>query len=357
MKIFFKLNHPAHYHLFKNIIKKLKSNGNSVIIAIKNKDILRELLDINNIQYINIVQPQTRKAKNKFSVIKANALEIFQQDLNLYKILRKESPDILMGTDIAIAHTGWLLGIPSYIFNEDDISVNKLFCYFTYPFAKYIVAPGVCDVGRFINKKIAYNGYQKLAYLHPNHFVPDINIVKKYVDPDEKFYLLRLVNFTAGHDIEGNHGGITSEIMDKIIKLLSENGRVFITSEGELDSKYQDYMLKINPTDIHHILSFAELFISDSQSMTVEAAMLGTPSIRFNSFAGKISVLNEIETRYELSIGISNQYPQKLLETIQELLNNKNLRKEISERREFMLSEKIDVTEFTLNLIKNRRGV
>ena len=30
----------------------------------------------------------------------------------------------------------------------------------------------------------------------------------------------------------------------------------------------------------HHILNFAEMLISDSQSMSVEAAMIGTPSIK-----------------------------------------------------------------------------
>lgn len=352
MKILVKLNHPAHYHLFKYIIRKFRNNGHQVIITIRNKDILRDLLELNNEEYIPIIEPQTRKAKNKLSVIKANLIEIIKQDIYLYKILKKEKPDILIGTDIAIAHTGWLLGIPSYIFNEDDLPVNKLFCYFSYPFAKYILSPKVCDVGKYHYKKIEYEGYQKLAYLHPNYFTPDENIVRKYIDPDKKYFLLRLVNFTAGHDIEGKHGGITIELINDIVNKLSKKGRVFITSEGELNPLFKDYRLDINPVDIHHILSYAELFISDSQSMTVEAAMLGTPSIRFNSFVGKISVLNEIESRYKLSVGIRNDSPQKLMETINKFLQNKNMKKEVKERQSVMLSEKTDLTEFVFNLIQ-----
>jgi len=34
--------------------------------------------------------------------------------------------------------------------------------------------------------------------------------------------------------------------------------------------------------------------------MTSEAAMLGTPSLKLNSFAGKLSVPNELEQKYQL---------------------------------------------------------
>lgn len=354
MRVLVKLNHPAHFHLFKILIKKLRENGDHVIIVIKNKDILKELLDLNNESYLAPVQPFNRKVGNKFSIIKANLLEIILQDFNLYKIVLKEKPDVMIGTDTSIAHLGSLLRIPSYVLNEDDYQVNKLFCSFTYPFATYIVSPKVCDVGNYKSKKIEYDGYQKLAYLHPEVFNPDLAIVKKYFAADHKYFLLRLVSFSAGHDIEKSHSGLNKGLLLELINILSEKGKVFITSEKKLIPEFEDSKLKINPNDIHHVLAFSELFISDSQSMTVEAAMLGVPSVRFNSFVGKISVLNEIECRYKLSVGIDNNRPEELINTIKSMIDNRNLKNEFQEKRDLMLTEKINLTEFMFKLLQQR---
>jgi len=51
---------------------------------------------------------------------------------------------------------------------------------------------------------------------------------------------------------------------------------------------------------MHSLLYYATMFIGDSQTMTSEAAMLGTPSLKLNSFAGKLSVPNELEQKYQL---------------------------------------------------------
>ena len=74
----------------------------------------------------------------------------------------------------------------------------------------------------------------------------------------------------------------------KLVDLNYDVGRIIVK---QLPEGFQKYSLSINENDIHHVLYFADLFIGDSQSMTVEAAMLGTPSIRINNFANKISII------------------------------------------------------------------
>lgn len=99
-------------------------------------------------------------------------------------------------------------------------------------------------------------------------------------------------------------------------------------------------------------MAFATLYIGDSQSMAVEAAMLGVPSLRFNDFVGKkkIGVMEELEHVYGLTYGISSHEPDRLYAKIQELLNyqtpNTTLRSEFQARRQQMLADKIDVTAF-----------
>lgn len=352
MKLLIALNHPAHYYLFKFMAKELEKNGHLVKYVIKGKDILEKILVEDKVSYTRLINRKKRK-KNLFSILKNLGIEMIRQDYNLLKFLDTFYPDIMIGTDISISHIGKLKGIPSVIFNEDDIEINKLFCYSTYPFASHIVTPINCNVGHFKIKQIKYDGYQKLAYLHPNWFKPDINIVRKYFSNDNPYFLIRLVSFTAGHDIEKKHCGIGMELMRKIVKILQQKGEVYITSEEKLPSEFSKYELTIDLTDIHHILYFSDLFIGDSQSMIVESAMLGVPSVRFNSFVGKISVLNELEKKYCLTSGIKNNKPELLLETINRLKQTEKLREIYQQRREKMLSEKIDVTSFIVWFIEN----
>ena len=128
---------------------------------------------------------------------------------------------------------------------------------------------------------------------------------------------------------------------------------VYISSEKELSEPYCSYQLA-SPVDlIHHIMDFASFLVCDSQSMAVEAAMLGVPSIRFNDFAGKISVLEELEHKYGLTYGIKTDQPERLFEKINELLAIPNLREEFQFRRQKMLADKIDVTAFLAWFIEN----
>lgn len=346
------MNHPAHFHLFKYFKKILTSKNIDVIVLIKNKDVLRDLLDSEGFDYIEVIEKNEMKISNKFSIIKTNIVELFKEDIELCKIVKREKPDLMFGTDISVAHVGWYYKIPTYVFNEDDYNVNKLFCSFAYPFTKFIVSPIVCNVGKYSNKKIEYDGYQKLSYLHPSKFTPNIDIVRKYLPSRNKYFLLRMVSFTAGHDIEMKHGGITDSLLFELIDILNNRGDVFISSEKELKQNFLKYKLSIDPKDMHHILAFTELFISDSQSMTVEAAMLGAPSVRFNSFVGKINVLNELEQKYKLTFGINKEHPELLIPKVNQLLDNKNLKDQFMDRRNKMLLDKIDLTDFMVSLIK-----
>jgi predicted glycosyltransferase len=90
-----------------------------------------------------------------------------------------------------------------------------------------------------------------------------------------------------------------------------------------MDYKYQ---LKINPSDMHHLLYLSDLLISDSQSMSMEAAMLGTPSIRISDFAGRISVLNELELKFGLTFGYKPNQVKPIIDKIDELLNDLDLK-------------------------------
>jgi uncharacterized protein len=352
MRVLFALNHPAHYYLFKYIEKSLRDKGYETKIVIRDKDILERLLISEGAKYTIINRKRNRK-KNAFSVISKGMLELVQQDINMFKVVRKFKPAFLLGTDIAITHIGKLQGIPSFVFNEDDYEINQIFCKASYPFATYIVAPNYTSVGKHINKKISYNGIQKMAYLNKKYFIPNNEVLNDLgLDEKDSFVIIRLVSLTAGHDIEGKHNGISIETLEKIINILKDKYKIFITSEEKLPDDYMKYQVKIKLNRMHDLMYYSNLFIGDSQTMCAEAGILGTPFIRYNDFVGKIEVLNDLENNYKLGWGIKTSQTDKLYKLLQDFIQSDNVKEEWQKKKEKLFNEKDDLTEMIVNLIQ-----
>ena len=345
MKILFFLGHPAHYHLHKHTICELKHKGHDVTIYIKTKDILEDLLRETDLKYTNIL-PEGRKS-NRAAIL----IGVLKRDWRLLKSLFHNRVDLMLGSEPSLAHIGRILKIPSLIFVEDDVHVIPQFAKLTFPFASPIISPISCELGQWSKKKIAYYGYQKLFYLHPNRFTPELRKISSVIDTETKVFLIRISKLSAYHDF--GICGLDQGLIEKVIRILARHGSVFISSEELLPTEFAKYELKTHPKDIHHVLFYADLLISDSQSMSVEAAMLGTPSIRFSDFSGKIGVLEELEHKYGLTHGIKTIEPDKLLKKTKDLVNTQNLKEQYQKRRERMLRDKIDVTPFMVWFIEN----
>jgi len=345
MKYLFFLGHPAHFHLFKNTIQHLKDNGSEVTILIKKKDILEELLEKAGLQYINTL-PDGRK-DGMIGIIKG----VIRKEKELYRYCKHNRPDLMAGTSAEISHVGKLFGIPSINFSEDDYPLIRSFGLATYPFTDTIMSPVTCDNGRWKNKTVFYHGFHKLAYLHPLRFKPDNEIARRYVSNEKPYYLIRFAKLSAYHD--SGIRGISDRLASELINKLKKYGNVYITSERDLPDELEEYRLKINVLDIHHVLAYADLLIGDSQSMSVEAAMLGTPAIGFSDFSGKIGVLKELEKKYGLVFGIRPDQPEQLLSKVDDLLATNDLRKIFAGRRDAMLGDKIDVTGFFIWFFEN----
>ena len=344
MKVLFYFGHPAQYLFARATIKRLLKKSNfEVRILIKTKDVLEDLLRSDGLAYTNIL-PQER-GKSKFQI----GLSLIRRNFKILPILLQDRPDLMISTDASIAQLGKLLGISSISITEDDYDVIKTLGDLTYPFTNNILCPEVCEVGKWEKKKLGYKGYMKLGYLHPNVFNPNDSIKQKY-RLSEDYVIIRLAKLTAHHDF--GIKGINRDLLHKILKIIQENGmRPYISSEGEIQDNLKEYSLNIDPADMHHILAFSKLLICDSQSMSVEAAMLGVPSIRYSDFTGRISVLEELESVYGLTFGFKVGDETSVINKISEILHTENMSDLFQVKRKKMLSEKIDVTEFLVWLI------
>jgi len=345
MKILFYLNHPAHFHLFKNVISNLNNKNIKTLIVIRKKDVLEDLLKRSGFEYTNITSIERKDSK--FSA----AFGLLKQIIKLSWFCIKKKPTLIIGTPVAVGPVGKLTGTKSINVEEDDAEIIPLHTKIAYPTCNYILAPDVCSVGKWKNKKIEYAGYHELAYLHPNNFSPDKKIISKYSLDNEKYFILRFVKLTAHHD-EGIKG-INKDVALKIISLLQPYGKILITSERKLESELEPYRINIDPSDMHHVMAFASLYIGDSQTMAAEAGVLGIPFIRFNDFVGKIGYLNDLENKYQLGYGIKPGNVNELYERIKQLLETQDLSKKFEEKKIAMLSQKIDVSLFFTWLIEN----
>ena len=295
--------------------------------------------------YINILK-EGRK-NNRISIL----IGVFKRSYRLYKLLKKEKVDMLIGTSVENPIIGSLLKIPAVNLNEDDADVVPLYAKLSYPFSSTILTPVSCDNGRWNKKSIKYESYHELAYLHPNNFNPKKNIVDSYIKEKRPYFLIRFADLGAHHD--SGIAGINTKIAQNIIDILRPYGYIYITSERPLEKELENLRININPIDIHHVLAFAKLFIGDSQTMAAEAAVLGTPFIRINDFAGRIGYLRELEERYHLGYSSSPENKEYIIMQLQKLLELPNLEEIFNNRKDKMLVEKLDFTQYLTNFIEN----
>jgi predicted glycosyltransferase len=330
------MGHPAHYHNFKNCIRILMQRGDEVLVVARGKDVLFDLIDTEGWE---VVKWPARAAGGKFSL----ALNILQREAKLLNLVRKFRPHLMAGTDLGITHVGKLLGIPSVVVNEDDSHAIPLMAKLAFPYATCVLAPNCCDQSPANHKKIGYEGYHELAYLHPNYFKGDRSLLPSEMREADRYFILRFASLHAHHD-EGR-SGIDDVLAHELIELLLPFGKVFITSERELSAELEPFRIPVHPTVIHHAMAFADLYIGDSQTMAAEAAVLGVPSIRFNDFVGELSYLEELEHKYGLTKGIKTDESDVFLATAKEWAENIGLKTLFTERRNAMMNATIDVTE------------
>lgn len=342
MNILIDINHPAHVHLLRNVYTLLTAKGHKVIVVVKEIPSAMRLLNLYAIPYVNI-------GKKDDAVMK-KGLDQLVYDRRLLKLVHEFHIDLGIGSSINIPHVSKLSKMKSIILDDDDDEVEPLFVKFGHPFADTILSPA--GTPRKSKKTIYVNAYHELSYLHPNRFKPDASVLRDAgVEEGEPYFILRFNAFKAHHDV--GVVGLTIENKRRLVDYLKTKGKVFITTERDIDNGFKPYQLTVSPEKAHSLMYYATMFVGDSQTMTSEAAVLGTPAIRCNTFVGRIHYLEEEEHKYGLTYGFRPEQSEEMFEKIDELFFMPNLKEEWQARRQKMLSEKIDYTQFLTWFVEN----
>lgn len=342
MRILTDINHPAHVHLFKNFIWEMQKKGHEFQITARNKECTLDLLKAYNLDHT---------PRRGYKGVIGKTLGMIKIDWKLLKISRKFKPDILVGGvgNCYIAQLSKILQKPSIIFDDTEHTTYQNLL--TFPFANTVCSPS-CFTRDLGKKHVKYSGYHELAYLHPNYFKPNPQVLQELgLRENEKFFILRTVSWDVVDEI--GEKGLDLDTKNKMIKILEKHGKVFISSEDPLPVELEKYKLFTAPEKIHHLLYYASMLICDSGTVSSEAAILGTPVVFISSTT--CGYLEELRNKYGLIHyfnGLGNSQ-EKALEKVKELLKNQNLKKEARKKREQILKDKIDVTEWMITFIEN----
>lgn len=333
MNILIDINHPAHVHLLRNAYAALVERGHQVLVTVKEIPSAMKLMDIYGIPYVNIGK--------KNDVIAKKGLDQLVFDKRMLGLVRRHHIDMGIGSSINIAHVSRLSKMKSVIMDDDDDAVEPLFVKFGHPFADTILTPSA--IRRKSKKAVYVDSYHELAYLHPNRFEPDPAVLREAgLEEGETFFILRFNAFKAHHDVGAE--GLSIENKRRLVDRLKAKGKVLITTERNIDDEFKPYQLLVSPEKAHSLMFYATMFVGDSQTMTSEAAVLGTPAVKCNSFAGRLAVPNELEQKFGLCYSFLPERQEAFFEKIDELLAMPDLKGEWQKRRQKMLAEKIDYT-------------
>jgi len=347
-RVLFSVNHPAQVHLFKHAIWELEAAGCETLVASRDKEMTRDLLDAYDIEYVEL----TAESNGLVEL----GIELARREVSLYRVARRFDPDVIVARlSPPAVHVSTAIGCRNLVYMDTVLrprAVRVLYHGLTLPFVDDICAPPGFDF-RVPRGRSHQAAFQELSYLHPNRFEPKPDRLRRHgVEPENPYSVVRLAGWDAYHDF--GERGLSRGDRDRILDILTSEGDVYITSEGTLPDEYEQYQITVPPHRIHDLLYYADLYIGDSQTMPTEAALLGTPAIRVNSVVGDHDMYNfvELEETYELLFSYSEG--EKAVDRAAQIITERR-DDEWTRRRERLITDAKDVTAEMIDLIHGRK--
>jgi len=339
MRILVDLGHPGHVHFYKHAIGNWRARGHTVLLTARDKDVTLDLLRCYGLDHH--VLSRVRQGLHGL------AIEFAQREWHLWHVIHAFKPDVVTAIGgVFIAPVCKLAGVSSVVFQDSEhVSLDR---YLTYPLASVVCTP-YCfknDVGP---RQVRYRGFQELAYLHPNRFMPnpatlaEINLI-----PDDRFALLRFVAWGASHDV--GHSGFTADQKMQLVHKLAQRGRILVSVEGPFPHEFKNYTVSVAPDKIHDLLYYASLYVGEGATMATEAALLGTPSIYVSSLVGTMGNYEEL-SRY----GLVEAYRdgETGVRRAVALMDDLQAKSDKQRARQQILCDMIDVTAFIVDTVES----
>ena len=344
MNILIDIGHPGHVHLLHGVAAEMKKRGHKVFYSVRDIPVAKRLMEHYG------MTPWVDLGGKKDSLM-GKAQTVLSQDMQLLRFVRRNHIDLGLSSGLVLSHVSRLTKMKSFMFDDDDDAAEPLVTKYGHPLSDIVFTPDC--IHRKTKHAVYYAGTHELAYLHPNRFTPDPSVLQHAgLTEGERFFIMRFVALKGHHDV--GQAGLSLEQKRALVDLLSPHGRVIITSERAVEPEFEPYRLPVPPEEIHSLMAYSSMFVGDSQTMTSEAAILGVPALKCNTFAGRLSVPNMLEDKYGLCYAYLPERFEDMLAQIRHLLDmpSESLHAEWNAKRQRMLQEMIDPTEFFINHIE-----
>lgn len=345
MNILLDIGHPGHVHLLRPVADELRRRGHRLFFSVRDIPVALRLMEHYGMApYLNL--------GGKRDSLFGKAQTVLHQDMELLRFVRRNAIDIGLSSGIVLSHVARLTKMKSLVFDDDDDAAEPLVVKYGHPMSDVVFTPDC--IRRKTKHAVYYAGTHELAYLHPKRFAPDVSVLQRAgLQEGESFFIMRFVALKGHHDV--GQQGLSLDQKRALIALLELYGRVIITSEREIETEFEHYRLPVPPWDIHSLMYYSSMYVGDSQTMTSEAALLGVPSFKCNTFAGRLSVPNMLENSYGLCFAYHPNDFDKMYGHIGSLLakNPNDLKEEWRGKKEKFMDEHIDVTAFYVWFIEN----
>jgi len=340
MRILVDMGHPTDVNLFRNVISELERREHEVKITAADKENTSTILKDYGFDY---------ELRKHYKRLASKAIGVIRNDIWLYKIAKKFKPDIFIspGSPYA-AQVSKLLRKGHIAFTNTERA--KLAIRLMLPFTDVVCTPS-CFKRDLGSKQVRFNSYYELAYLHPNYFKPNQSVLEELnLDKNARYILLRFSSLISHHDIGVKGFNFKSrKEMQEFIKKIEDYGQVFLTSEIKLDRELEKYRVNVPTADFHSFVYFAAMYIGEGAKTASEAAVLGVPSLYVSTT--RRGYLDELEEKYDLAYTFKNR--EHAFEKAIALLEDDDVKKKWQEKKEKMLSEKIDTTKFMVEFIED----
>ena len=340
MRYLFVTNTPAHAHLFRHAASRLDAAGHEVLVVARDYGCTVDLLEYFEVPHV----VANRAEMSQLSVL----TDIPNHLLSRYREARRFDPDVIFGMGVDAALVGAALRTPVVLVVDSepdglDHAISKRL-------SRVLLTPHAFgkDLGP---RQYRFRGFKECAYLHPDVFEPDPSVREELgLEPDEPFAILRFNAWGAHHDV--SQKGITPEQRRELIEKLADHVTVLVSDEafeGEsFDLEGRARPFDVHPARMHDALAEASLLVADTQTMVTEAALMGTPAIRSNSFVGDDDMGNFQELE-EVGLIYNEREFDRVLEKALEIVSDPDVGEEWMRRRDAYMADQVNLTDLLVD--------
>ena len=290
MKVLIDVNHPAHVHYFRNLIKIMTTHGHEFIVVNRDDQMINELLDYYNIKHV---------VRNKRPEKKNSLISLYYLMGCIWACIKatlKYRPNIYLGFGSSAASiTALLFRKPCVLL--DDTEHNKLNHKLYMPGASVVLTPFYynIDLGA---KQLRFNAYVEQLYMHSHYFTKNEATINEQGVHSEEYILVRYIAYDAHHDKDVKP--LNNEQKKEIIRLLKQKYQVLLSMEkNSQDEFYEPYLVHFSPEKMHDIEAGAKFLVTEGATMASEAFVNGVPYIYLNPLpVGYINQQEKILPQY-----------------------------------------------------------